>query len=134
MALSGTEYTRDVMRRLQGAAGTEAHLGALTTMVLELLAEVEALRSTVATSPALTAHYRQHYERTALLAHNAAGPMGGQTRLLMALFGSGPAPELAFGGLEDSVRREVNMLERLGASPAEVTAHLAEVEAHATRT
>jgi hypothetical protein len=69
------DLIRDVFRSEASVGGTDLarRVDALTTLVLDLLAEVEALRQ----AQAAKADYRDAYRAACLLTHNAAGPTSG---------------------------------------------------------
>lgn len=82
---------------------------ALTRLVLDLLAEVEALRR----AQNGESRYRDAYRETCLLTHDSSGPSGGWEKLLESYY---PDERCADG----RVRRESIMMFRLGFTPGEV--------------
>jgi hypothetical protein len=87
---------------------------ALVTLLFRLTVEVEALREALSspeTPEAVRQVYRQAYARTAVLAHNAAGPTGGAEKILRKFF-----PREAS---DDHFASELAMMKRLGATPEE---------------
>ena len=82
---------------------------ALTTVVLDLLAEVEALRQ----AQAAKGNYRDAYHAACLLTHNSAGPSSGWEKLIECYY---PGDKSADG----RVWRESIMMRRLGFTPAEL--------------
>jgi len=103
------------------SAGDQALVG----LVLRLLTEVEALRAALsdpAVPEVVRQRYLEAYARTAVLSHNAAGPMGGAFKILRTFAPKEPG---------DRFGTEVEMLRRLGASTErqeEVCKKMEEVE------
>lgn len=90
---------------------------ALSSLVMDLLVEVQALRLAVAAVPEAREKYREAYESTYVLSHNSAGVTPGQVKVLK----------------EFLTQREGAWLKRLGVSDAEVAAfesHCREVETY----
>lgn len=79
---------------------------AMSSLIMELLVEVQALREAVAEVPAAKAAYRAAYERVCVLSHNSAGVTPGEVKVLQQFLNG----------------REGTWLGRLGASADEVAA------------
>jgi len=109
---------RDLVRDVLGyglpldTAASARRVEALTTLVLDLLVEVEALRQAQAAQTA----YRDAYRAAALLTHNSAGPSSGWQKLLERYY---PLEASSDG----RTWREVLMMRRLGFTPAELEAY-----------
>ena len=112
-----------------------AKVRVLTDLVLDLLLEVEALRSALLLAAGAKGvagkqtTYGRAYRSTALLSHDAAGPSGGWEKLLAVWLGDqeegpGNGPRL----------RELAMLKRLGYSEQELKAYVEEAEGYESRT
>jgi hypothetical protein len=121
--------TPDLVRDLL-AVGPPADLGAMsqrvdavTTLVFDLLAEVEALRQAQTTQPA----FRDAYRDALLLTHDSAGPSSGWEKLLDRYY-----PRQTSG--DGRAWRETLMMRRLGLTPAEIEAYQQEAEAAETLT
>jgi len=99
------------------AGASARRVEALTTLVLDLLVEVDALRQAQATQTA----YRDAYRAAALLTHNSAGPSSGWQKLLERFY---PLQASSDG----RAWRELLMLRRLGFTPTEMEAYQAEAE------
>jgi len=84
-------------------------VGALTTLVLDLLAEVEALRQ----AQAGECHYRDAYRAACLLTHNSTGPTSGWEKLIERYYPTKPSAD-------GRVWRESIMMRRLGFTPKEI--------------
>lgn len=92
----------------------EERLKMVVEMVLDLLVEVEALRTAVIRlSGDDASQYRDAYRDAAFLSHNAAGPSSGREKILR-LFYPGSAEPDAWGW------RETLLLRRLGMSDADL--------------
>jgi len=120
---------REIYQALFEYFGKGSSEATLVMIISRLMIEVEALREALAspeTPEAVRQAYRQAYERTAVLSHNAAGPTGGMEKVLRRFF-----PHKT-----DSERfsSEMAMLERLGASSAEQQAIREELETVETYT
>jgi hypothetical protein len=121
--------TRDLVRDVLAgtvppdAAVMSRRVEALTTLVIDLLAEVEALRQVQATQPA----YRDAYREANLLTHNAAGPSSGTEKLLDRFYPRQPAPD-------GRTWRETLMMRRLGFTQGEIDAYQREAEEAETYT
>ena len=96
---------------------------ALTTLVFDLLAEVEALRQTQAAQ----SDYRDAYREASLLTHNSSGPSSGWEKLLDRYYPRQPSSD-------GRVWRESLMMHRLGFTPAEIEAYQREAEQAETYT
>jgi hypothetical protein len=105
------------------AAAMSRRVEALTTIVLDLLAEVEALRQALAAQPA----YRDAYREALLLTHNSAGPSSGWEKLLDRYY-----PRQA--SVDGRAWRETLMMRRLGATAADIEAYRREAESAETYT
>ena len=105
------ELARDVFEPFapDDCAALLRRVEALTTLALNLMAEVEALRQAHVADRA----YRDAYLDTCLLTHNSAGPTSGWHKLLGRYL-----PDER--GSDGRVWREAVMLERLGATSAEI--------------
>jgi hypothetical protein len=121
--------TRDLVRTVLAAgvpadaAAIARRVEALTTLVLDLLAEVEALRETQARQSA----YRDAYRQAMLLAHDASGPSSGWEKLLDRYYPRQPSSD-------GRTWRESLMMRRLGFTPAEIEAYQQEAEQAETNT
>lgn len=110
----------------------------LTELVIELLREVEALRSTEiercksARILPKDSIYRKQYRETALLTHNSAGPSGGLDKLL-SLWLIEPPTATATSRFTEYVTEFV-ILQRLGYSDADLQEYLREVDMVSTFT
>ena len=115
--------SRDLIRALfpigESAQGLElaAKVGALTTIVLDLLAEVEALRLARGTK----SDYRSAYRSTCLLTHNSAGVSTGWEKLIACYY---PREQSSDG----RVWRESAMMERLGFTDDEIADYQKEAQ------
>lgn len=89
---------------------------ALEKIVMALLVEVEALRSTLINID--QGKYFEAYKNATYLSHNAAGTFGGQHKTI----------ELFFATNHKNKAREVSMLKRLGASDQEIEVFLSKCE------
>ena len=92
-------------------------LDSLTILVMDLMMEVEALRTALAAESS----YRDAYRETGLLTHNSAGPSMGWDKLL----------DEFYPGTKDGRGRgwrESLMLRRLGYSPDEIEAYRRDAE------
>jgi hypothetical protein len=105
------------------AAMMSRRVEALTTLVIDLLAEVEALRQVQATQTA----YQDAYREASLLTHNAAGPSSGAEKLLERFYPRQP-------GRDGRTWRETLMMRRLGFTPGEIDAYQREAEQAETYT
>ena len=119
------DLVRDVLanRRLADGGAIARRVEALTTLVFDLLAEVEALRQVVASQPA----YGDAYRAACLLTHDAAGPSSGWEKLLDRYY---PRQSSTDG----RAWRETLMMRRLGFTPAEIEAYQREAEQAETYT
>jgi hypothetical protein len=107
--------------------GSQMHL---VTVLHRLLVEVEALREALSspeTPEAVRAAYRQAYERTASLSHNAAGPTGGVEKVLARFFPSETKTDRS-GTNKGRFASEMAMMDRLGASEEDKQALREELE------
>jgi hypothetical protein len=110
--------TGDVVREMLAAeppadaTATARRVEALTALVFDLLAEVEALRATSLSQ----VPYRDAYRQVALLTHDASGPSSGWEKLLNRYY----PRELSSDG---RAWRETLLMRRLGFTPAEVEAY-----------
>ena len=86
-----------------------ARMEALTTMVLDLLAEVEALRQAQATN----SDYRRTYRAASLLTHDNSSVLTGLEKLIARYYPGQRCPD-------HRVWRELIMLRRLGFSAEEI--------------
>lgn len=130
MSASDTPNTaREIYQALFDYFGKGSSEATLVMMVFRLMIEVEAMREALS-SPDTPEHVRQSYrlayERTAVLSHNAAGITGGMEKVLRRFFPQGT----------DSERfvPEMAMMERLGASSADLQALRDELETVETYT
>jgi len=123
------ETTRDLARDILAvsppadAAAMARRVEALTALVVDLLAEVEALRQAHATHSA----YRDAYRDVSVLTHNSAGPSSGWEKLLDRYYPREASPD-------GRAWRESLMMRRLGFSPAEIEAYQREAEEAETYT
>jgi hypothetical protein len=123
------ETTRDLVRGVLAAgppadaAALARRVEALTTLVVDLLAEVEALRQAQVTQPA----YRDAYRDVSLLTHDSTGPSSGWDKLLDRYYPREPSPD-------GRAWRESLMMRRLGFSAAEIEAYQREAEQAETYT
>jgi hypothetical protein len=111
----------EMMRALAGirqdsaAEAAARRIEALTTIVLTLATETEALRATLAEiAPEV---YADRYRETLLLSHNSAGLVPGEGKILHLFFSD-----------ERESCPELGMLRRLELSNEEIEAYLAERE------
>src|SRR5688500_13223492 len=101
--------SHDLTRDLLTAASPEdpavlaRRVEALTILVFDLLAEVDALRQTQATGSA----YRDAYRETSVLGHNSSGVSSGWGKLLERFYPREPSAD-------GRVWRESLMMRRLG--------------------
>lgn len=115
----------------------ENRIDALTSLVIELLREVEALRSTELEKAKIQSIlpkdsiYGRQYRKTALLTHDSAGPSGGIDKLLH-LWCAESSKETS--GRFAGYLEELLMLERLGYSKEDIRKYLEEVREHSRRT
>lgn len=108
--------SHEVYRALALRYGRDPFHAALVQLLFRLSSEVEALREALSspeTPEAVREVYRQAYARTAVLSHNAAGPLGGPEKVLRRFF---PAEEAQ---AHERFHSEVEMMKRLGATPEE---------------
>jgi hypothetical protein len=130
MSVSDTpNNAREIYQALFEYFGKGSSEATLVMVILRLMIEVEAMRealSTPETPEAVRQTYRLAYERIAVLSHNAAGPTGGIEKVLRRFF-----PHKV-----DSERfsSEMAMLERLGATSADLQAIREELETVETYT
>jgi hypothetical protein len=117
------EMIRDLVSVRQGspAEAADRRIETLTTLVLTLATEVEALRATLA--DIAPEKYAERYRETLLLSHNSAGVMPGEGKILQLFFFD-----------ERASCPELGMLRRLGLSNEEIAAYLAERELVSTYT
>lgn len=94
---------------LNREAETARRLDALTTLVFDLLAEVEALRQ----AHAAECSYRDAYRAACLLTHNSAGPTGGWQKLIGRYYPNRPSAD-------GRIWRESAMMSRLGFTPEQI--------------
>jgi hypothetical protein len=112
---------RDLIRALlpggrpDHGADLAGRVDALTTLVFDLLVEVEALRQAQATE----ASYRDAYRAACLLTHNSAGVSSGWEKLMERYY----PRQRSSGG---RAWRESLMMRRLGMTPAEIEAYQGE--------
>ena len=99
------------------------HLDMLTTVVLDLMMEVEALRE----ARAAGSDYRDAYRNTGLLMHDSTGPSMGWDKLLDRYY---PRDK----DLTGRVWRESLMLRRLGVSAGQIEAYRREAQGMEIRT
>lgn len=115
----------------------EQRLKVLTTMVFDLLVEVEALRKVAAqaqqaASTNAESGYRRAYEDTAFLTCNADGPSSGLQKLIALFYPEREEPTYP-GWTGKHAWRELQMLRRLGASEEQIQAYQRSVLAAETR-
>jgi hypothetical protein len=123
--MTARDVNRDVFPSGRSAQGAELaeRVEALTTLLLDLLNEVEALRQAQATK----SDYRDAYRASCLLTHNSAGPSSGWEKLIERYY---PRQQASDG----RVWRESLMMRRLGFTPAEIDAYQREAEEAETYT
>ncbi len=122
------ETSFELYTALGGLFGEGDREQALVLVLLRLAQEVEALRTALmdpATPEAVRARYREAWAQTAVLGHDAAGPTGGTEKVLRRFF---PWEEHGPFGPEQL------MMERLGFSPEEKAALVAQMEEAQQRT
>ena len=130
MSTTDTPNTaREIYQTLFDYCGKGSSEATLVMMLLRLMFEVEAMREALSrpdTPESVRQSYRQAYERTAVLSHNAAGFTGGMEKVLRRFVPQGT----------DSERfvPEMAMLERLGATPLEMQTLRDELETVETYT
>ena len=95
----------------------------LSAIVLDLLTEMEALRTVLADDPA----YRRCYRESSLLAHDARGCTTGAEKMILRYY----PRQTSTGGRS---WRESLMLQRLGFSNAEIARYREEAEEAETYT
>jgi hypothetical protein len=95
-----------------GTSDTD-RINVLTSLVLDLMLEVEALRSARIQQGDDITLYRKSYRDTALLSHNTAGPGFNCSKLIRLFY-----PDRRDG--DSRVLRESIMLQKLGCSEEEV--------------
>jgi hypothetical protein len=107
------EITRATFDPVEGddREALATRVSVLTSLVFDLMAEVEALRQAHVSDAA----YRAAYRDVGLLTHNSAGPSAGWQKLLARYY-----PERRFA--DGRVWRESVMLQRLGFTPDEIAA------------
>lgn len=112
--MTARDLIRDLFPSGRSVQGAElaGRVEALTTLVLDLLAEVEALRRAQGTK----SDYRDAYRATCLLTHNSAGPSTGWEKLIECYY---PHQQSSDG----RVWRESAMMRRLGFSSTEIDAY-----------
>lgn len=117
--LTARDLARDVFPSARSVQEPELvrRMEALAALVLDLLAEVEALRQAQATR----SDYRDAYRATCLLTHNSAGPSSGWEKLIDCYY---PRHRSSDG----RVWRESVMMRRLGLAPDEIEAYKREAE------
>ena len=123
--MTARDLIRDAFPGERSAQGADlaVRVDALTTLVFDLLAEVEALRQAQATR----SDYRDAYRETCLLTHNSAGPSSGWEKLIECFY-----PRQHSSGT--LVWRESLMMRRLGFTPAEIAAYQDEAQEAETYT
>ncbi len=110
--IPSTSY--DMYRALGELYHLDVSHTAVVMLLFRLASEVEALREALSspeTPEAVRETYRKAYARTAVLSHNAAGPMGGPEKILRQYFPREPTEERFYA--------EMTMMKRLGATPKE---------------
>jgi hypothetical protein len=115
--MTSRDLILDLFPSSPSAGGEELkrRVDALTTLTLDLLAEVEALRQAQATQ----CNYRDAYRAAYLLTHNSAGPSTGWEKLIECYY---PRQRSADG----RVWRESVMMRGLGFTSAEIGAYVRE--------
>ncbi len=114
---------------------SDARVRVLTELVLDLVVEVEALRSAfllAARAKGVAAKqttYGRAYRDATLLTHDASGVSGGMEKLLARWLG-----DRTENTLNGHRVRELAMLRRLGYSEDELKQYLEEAESHEART
>ena len=123
--MTAQDLIRDVFPSGRLAQGAElaGRVETLTMLVLDLLAEVEALRQSQGTK----SDYRDAYRAACLLTHNSAGPSSGWEKLIECFY----PRHRSSGG---RVWRESVMMRRLGFTPAEIAVYQTEAEEAETYT
>ena len=110
--------TRSLLDRLLRAEGHSSdRTSELTTLVCQLMAEVEALRLTLA--EVAPKAYRAAYVKAHILANNSAGPSSGQGKLVARMLGDSLSSE---SDPYAPPQKQMEFLRELGASEAEITA------------
>jgi hypothetical protein len=107
-------------------AERDPRIEVLVAMVLDLLVEIEALRTVVSASKlgvgGKESAYGRAYQQTAYLTHNACGPSSGMEKLL-ALFYPPQAEGEERSWYQPMTWRECLQMRRLGFSDEEVRAY-----------
>ena len=116
-----------------GPQSLERRIDILTTIVLDLMMEVEALREAGAEG----SDYAHAYRKAGLLTHNAAGPCSGWDKLLWRFYPR-DKPVNMLNAVDHASQarswRESLMMERLGFTAEEVAAYRLEAEEAETYT
>ena len=116
--------SRDIAKTLfLPSADLRQRIDTLTTVVMDLMMEVEALRETLAAKT----DYREAYRGTGLLTHDSTGPSMGWDKLLDRYY---PRNRNERG----RAWREALMLHRLGFSTSDIEAYRRDAEGMEVRT